>query len=518
MSSLRDTEARRLAEQGRLESLKTAEDRNKWGQFATPPRLSIDIAKYAWKRLRDRTSQFRFLDPAIGSGSFFSAVCSVFPTERLAHSAGIELDPTFARAAKELWHEHGLEVIEGDFTKQTPPIDKFNLLLANPPYVRHHHLSVSDKTRLNGLLLERLGTSISGLSGLYCYFLLLSDAWLEDKALSAWLIPSEFMDVNYGNTVKQYLLEHVTLLHVHRFCPSDIQFADALVSSAVVIFEKAKPIKGHAATFTFAGTLDEPEFSQSVALNDLRGVRKWTTLPERSTNGRRLSSVTLGDLFDVKRGLATGNNEFFILPRERARALRIPAEYLRPIVPSPRFMREAIIEGDNQGHACLERQLVVIDCPVDGETLRAEFPEFWSYLEQGKAKGVHGGYLASRRTPWYSQEKREPAPFLCTYMGRSKERPFRFIWNKSQAVAANVYLLLYPKGPLRSALQQKPALYETLFLALHDIEAEDFISEGRVYGGGLYKMEPAELKRLPADNIVKAIGLTTQTTFEFLKS
>ncbi|HEV3443367.1 MAG TPA: hypothetical protein VG099_01935 [Gemmataceae bacterium] len=25
----------------------------------------------------------------------------------------------------------------------------------------------------------------------------------------------------------------------------------------------------------------------------------------------------------------------------------------------------------------------------------------------------------SRRIPWYAQEKRAPAPFLCTYMGRT---------------------------------------------------------------------------------------------------
>ena len=55
---------------------------------------------------------------------------------------------------------------------------------------------------------------------------------MADDGLAAWLIPSEFMDVNYGRAIKEYLLNQVTLLRIHRFDPSDVQFNDALVSSA----------------------------------------------------------------------------------------------------------------------------------------------------------------------------------------------------------------------------------------------------------------------------------------------
>ena len=76
-----------------------------------------------------------------------------------------------------------------------------------------------------------------------------------------------------------------------------------------------------------------------------------------------------------------------------------------------------MIAAEADGHPRLERSLVLIDCDLHEEVIRDRYPGFWTYLEEGRHRGIPAGYLASRRTPWYAQERREPAPFLCTYMG-----------------------------------------------------------------------------------------------------
>ena len=220
------------------------------------------------------------------------------------------------------------------------------------------------------------------------------------------------------------------------------------------------------------------------------------------------SATTLGDLFTIRRGLATGSNEFFILARAEAIRLGLPREFLRPILPSPRHLDERIIEADIEGNPVVDPSLVLLDCDRPEDEVRRDYPTLWAYLERGVSKGLHGGYLTSRRTPWYSQEHREPAPFVCTYMGRQRggRSPFRIFWNKSRAVAANVYLMLYPGGTLQKALGTRPELYSIVFGLLRDIRPAAFIDEGRVYGGGLHKMEPKELSAIPADAILEAIG------------
>ena len=56
-----------------------------------------------------------------------------------------------------------------------------------------------------------------------------------------------------------------------------------------------------------------------------------------------------------------------------------------------------------------------------------------------------------------------------------------------------------------NALTANPAVAERVFTALQDITPGQLLSEGRVYGGGLHKVEPKELAQIPARPILNAI-------------
>lgn len=502
-------EERRLAMQATLDAAKTQAERNRMGQFATPTALAFDILSYA-KGLMDQAARVRFLDPAIGTGSFYSALRTVFPEGRIEAAQGCEIDPHYGRPAKELWEATGLKVHIADFTQTEPPPEpeRFNLLVCNPPYVRHHHIVNGEKLRIQHRTRQACGVKIDGLAGLYCYFLGLSHAWMAQDGLAAWLIPSEFMDVNYGRAVKRYLLDKVTLLHIHRFDPVDAQFEDALVSSAVVWFRAAPPPADHAVKFTFGGSLAAPRLTRMVPAEVLRAEAKWTRFPAAEPRQPQ-TGPTIADFFTIRRGLATGDNSYFILPAEEIERRGLPMEVFRPILPSPRYVDVDEISSDRQGNPILAKRLFLLDCRLPEADVHRRFPALWAYLEEGKARSVASRYLCSHRAPWYAQEDRPPAPFVCTYLGRADARsgrPFRFILNNSKATVANVYLALYPKPTLERAMQADRSLARKVWTILNGICPKAMLGEGRVYGGGLHKLEPGELANVPVSEIAALIS------------
>ena len=508
MNATTDLEKRRLALQGELDAGKDQAERNRMGQFATPTGLAKDILRYARRQLA-KSGNVRFLDPAIGTGSFYSALLDVFPKACIDTAAGYEIDPHYGLPAARLWGNTRLDLHLEDFTRARAPVDsgKFNLLICNPPYVRHHHLPNVEKQRLKADARASCGVDFNGLAGLYCYFLGLSHSWMADGCLAGWLIPSEFMDVNYGISLKRYLLDKVTLLHIHRFDPNDVQFGDALVSSAVVWFRKEAPPEGHEVRFTYGGSLVKPKLERSVAIETLRRDPKWTRYPMKEAF-EVTDTPQLGDFFTIKRGLATGNNRYFILSDEEIARRELPFDAFRPILPSPRYLLKDEVAADQKGNPVLDRRLFLLDCPLMEDEIRRKYPTLWAYLEEGVAQGIAERYICRHRRPWYNQENRPPAPFVCTYLGRSDNksgRPFRFILNNSQATAANVYLMLYPKGPIARALEEDPTLKRRLWKFLNGICPVAMLGEGRVYGGGLHKLEPRELGNVPVASIAELL-------------
>lgn len=66
-------------------------------------------------------------------------------------------------------------------------------------------------------------------------------------------------------------------------------------------------------------------------------------------------------------------------------------------------------------------------------------------------------------------------------------------------------MLLYPKPFLVRAISEDPSILRRIWKILNNLPLTDILQEGRVYGGGLHKLEPKELGNVDATSIVNIL-------------
>lgn len=498
---IQQTEELRQLKQNEVDSNKSKKDRNKLGQFSTPRKLADELLLYA--KSTKEFDEVKFFDPAFGMGSFYTALINAFGEK--AKGVGFEIDENYFAAAQEVWRGfEKLTLKRTDFTRESPEgYEKANLLVCNPPYVRHQHLDVLTKSRLKADAKLITGESLSGLAGLHAYFMLLCHKWLEDDGLAIWLVPSEILEVNYGKAIRDYLLSSVQLERVHFFDHADGKFDDALVSSCIIVYRKTTPSSTANVQVTLGESFLNPEVFHQIASEELQAKNKWSKhlLAQPSLSGKTISVINerkLGDIFSIKRGIATGDNGFFILEKEKALNLEISKHYLKNILPPSRYLKGDTVKLDSDGFLDTERKLVLLDVDLPLEQIKLQHPKLYSYLLEGIERGVDKGYLASRREPWYSQEKRLAPNYFVRYMNRESKNGHShhtiFIKNESNAIAANSYLMLYEKpADLFAPIRAENEIWSLLSKGLD----KTLYKYGRTYGGGLVKFEPSELREIP---------------------
>ncbi len=500
-----DIERKRQQLQIALDSKKNLRERNKLGQFSTPYPLACQICVYL-KTLIGGTID-SFLEPSIGTGVFYSSLSEIVNIRR---AVGYEVDSYYYNPTKELWHNYGIKLINQDFLEAYPN-EKFSLIIANPPYSRHHHIPVEIKAKLSKRLKELYEVNISGLAGLHIYFVILSTQWLKDDGYSCWLIPSEFLSVNYGIEFKRFLLNHVDLISIHSYDNSDVQFNDALVSSTILVFRKSKNRTNYV-NFSWGADINKPSHSIKINKSELNPNEKWNKEFLLKRVGGNISTTTLGSYFKIKRGIATGDNSFFIINEDTRVKYNIPKTVLTPLIPPPRKLKTNIYTVDDLS----SDGLYLITCREPLDVVKDKYEGLYNYIKEGMNDGVNLRANCRNRTPWYGLERRDVPPILVSYMGRDNNDlslPIKFILNQANVIATNSYLCLYIKDEYK---HNNDKIYKTIWHILSSIPKDVLIAHGRMYGGGLLKWEPKELESIPCPDLSKYLNSIQPSLFEMV--
>ncbi len=205
------------------------------------------------------------------------------------------------------------------FTPQADAAPGFDIIVANPPYVRQELLGAALKATLK----KRYPDVYTGTADLYVYFYARALQLLREGGVASFITSNKWLRAGYGEKLRQSLNTQTTVQAIIDF--GDLPVFGAIAYPQIIVFRKAAPAADHpvrALTVDDLSVVDHlSEVAQAAAWEQPRSSLRadgWTLV--RPTiialmNKLRYAGKPLGELIEGKfyRGITTGLNEAFVI-------------------------------------------------------------------------------------------------------------------------------------------------------------------------------------------------------------
>lgn len=471
------------------ERLVAAPRRRPLGTFFTPASISTYMTLLVKSRVtRDLVT---VVDPGAGVGAFTRGALEAWPD---AHVHAVDVNvatlgllaatPAIASGMPDrtsLHHADFLQWLLHYWPSKTGP----GLIWGNPPYTRHQGLSAETKLRA-----QQAGGGLApgGRAGLSTYFLAASLAHLAPQDSLCLLLPANWLEAEYARGVRAYLWRTVhRRVELHIF-PHELDLFPVASVAAMVVWvgpqEKAPtPIYVHRPI----GDLQSAFSSGTVRRVEREGEPPATFMfaTAAATHPRvRGKSVPLASLAQIRRGVATGSNRFFLLTDDQIKHL--PKTTYVAAATRLRDLESDCLDGaahDALGAKGVRRWMLWLTADD------ANDPAVSQLLDRGKFERVHEAHLCMVRNPWYVLE-RMPVPDLL--FGPMAKGKFRLINNAVGAIPTNTF---YGIRLRHKAAGTDPA--RILADWIRGSAGQDaLVRVARQHGSGTLKIEPRDLADL----------------------
>lgn len=240
----------------------TVSDAKATGSTYTPPQLADFVASSMlkeWKR--PRSGPLRVLDPAAGDGALLASLLELLPADLPVEVYAFDKN----KAALELTR-HRLSAINSDATLHmscgdflahvlgeadaldngglftATPLTTYDLIIANPPYVRTQVMGA----KIAQALAEQFG--LRGRVDLYHAFVLATAKVLHPHGVVGLIISNRFMSTKAGASVRHAARGRLNLKHIYDL--GDTKIFDAAVLPAVLVAKGLASERTGTPTFT----------------------------------------------------------------------------------------------------------------------------------------------------------------------------------------------------------------------------------------------------------------------------
>ena len=313
----------------------------------------------------------------------------------------------------------------------------FNIVVANPPYVRHEDIEPDTYKKS---LTEQYTAAATARSDLYCYFYARGLQLLADGGMHVFVCSNSWLDVGYGARLQQHLLKTA---HVQAIYESAVerQFSTADINTLISVIRKTRVLAdSDLIRFVSLRDIFDTAMNDATLRREISKKRSdlWAAGMDKHKfvgdkwGGKYLRApdiyhhilnrcgdklVRLGDIATVRFGIKTGANKFFYLTADDIDRWGIEPEYRRPVMTTPQDSRSIAVNP-----ATLPCQLFM--CHKDKAELVGTGA--LAYIQWGEDMGYDGRRSVASRLRWYDLGNRDTVQLAMNYVIDSTARTYYF--------------------------------------------------------------------------------------------
>ncbi len=361
-----------------------ADERRTGGIVYTPERVAGKILDAAFAALDSPQGPLTVADPAAGSGAFLVPLARRRPDARI-----VGIDPAedalaiaerrlalLRRAAPQTAVPELVGTAQAALACRGP----FDMVIGNPPYVRHEARQAPDGNAIRTLA-ERLGLArgdervaslLSGRADLYATFFLLALAAVRPGGVVAFVTGDSWLDARFGAALQSLFVE---LCDEVRVLPEGTRsFVQAGVNTVVTVARRRRSPGPSRVRMGDAPVLLSPTPGHW-------GARFLRASSVASRLAAHEGMAPLGELAALTYGTKPGIRDFFVVPPGTEGA---PDDhFLLPVLVSAREVEEYVLAPQRLGHR-------LFACPRSLSELDAEgFRRTAAYVRGGAARKTH---------------------------------------------------------------------------------------------------------------------------------
>jgi len=454
-------------------------DEKATGSFYTPDTLINYMVAYA----RDRIVPLNILEPSAGDGRFVPLL-----KEFNCPITLIELEKTKTDILHEIF-DNECEIIGSDFLNYAIKHDKkYDLIIGNPPYISKKSVP-SDQRNASLDLIKHFELEETLFQNIWVSFILGSLKLLSDNGAIFFILPFEFLQVQYAEKLREFLEKNFNTIEITTF--EDRIFTTIEQDICLVYLSNEPKGKPYIQYTTFVSDTDKTQTFQSVIMRN-KPLKKWSNCILNDNETEKLKQIS--DTFpkvqsfgEISPGIVTGANSFFIVSKKKISSFKMKPMPKLSII-SKCSVIPSLLDFKSEDFSAIvntgARSYLINLNDIKEETFSTYLNE---YIAGGleKDKPLNERYKCRIRKRWYD------VPIIKTGEACFFKRFHRFprvIINSAGVYTTDIAYNIRFK-PDYEAASFVFCFYNSLTLALCEYSC-------RFYGGGVGELVPNEFKAL----------------------